>query len=69
MNTSTIINVILGLAAAFFGKNPAVQDVEVILPQIMTALTNAKAGTAFSVSFPESIDGKPGTSTFGWSPT
>lgn len=69
MNSSTIVNVILGLAATFFGKNPAVQEVEVILPQIMTALTNAKAGVAFSVSFPETIDGKPGLSTFGWSPT
>lgn len=68
MNTNTIINVILGLAAAFFGKNPAVQDVEIILPQIMTALTSAKVGEAFSVSFPESIDGKAGTSTFGWTP-
>jgi len=69
MNTSTIINLILSLAAEFFGKNPAVQDVEVILPQIMNAITNAKAGTSFSVAFPESIDGKPGTSTYGWSPT
>lgn len=69
MNSTTIVNVILGLAAAFFGKNPTVQEVEVLLPQIMTAITNAKTGEAFSVSFPESIDGKAGTSNFGWTPT
>lgn len=43
-------------------------EIEAVLPAIVTAIGNAKVGEAFSVSFPESIDGKAGTSTFGWTP-
>ena len=68
MNTATIISVLVTLAQAFFSKNPTVEEIVTILPELGTALGNAKAGAAFSVSIPESIDGKPGTSTFSWSP-
>lgn len=59
---------ILGLLPIFFKNNPTVDEIEVILPQIVGAIANAKTGQAFSVTFPESIAGKAGTSTFGWSP-
>jgi hypothetical protein len=63
------LQAILGLVGVFFAKNPTVDEIELILPQVVNAIANAKVGTAFSVSFPEAIAGKAGTSTFGWSPT
>jgi hypothetical protein len=66
---NSTLSTILALLPIFFSKNPTVMEIEAVLPQIMAAIDGAKAGTAFSVSFPESIDGKAGTSTFGWSPT
>jgi hypothetical protein len=68
MNTNQIIQILLGLLQAFFGSNPIVEDVEVVLPQILTAIANAKAGVAFSVSAPLSVDGKKGTFEFSWTP-
>jgi hypothetical protein len=65
---STTLNAILAILPIFFGNNPTVQEIEALLPMVLTAIANAKTGTAFSVSFPESIGGVKGTSTFSWSP-
>jgi hypothetical protein len=66
---NSTLQAILGLVGVFFAKNPTVEEIELILPQVVNAIANAKTGVAFSVTFPEAIGGKPGTSTFGWSPT
>lgn len=65
---SPTIQAILGLLQLFFSKNPTVEELLPIIEQGGAALANAKAGTAFSITFPESIDGKPGTSTLAWTP-
>ena len=62
------LTLIANLLQAFFAKNPLVEEIIPVLEQAGTAIANAKAGTAFSVSFPETIDGKTGTSTIGWTP-
>jgi hypothetical protein len=59
---------ILALLPVFFHNNPTVDEIEGLLPQVLMAIGGAKAGQAFSVSFPESIDAVKGTSTFSWSP-
>ena len=64
----TIVNSIVAILQLFFAKNPTVEEILPIIEQAGTALASAKAGTAFSISFAESIDGKAGTSTFGWTP-
>jgi hypothetical protein len=66
---NTTISGIIAILQLFFSKNPTVEEVLPIIEQAGTALANAKAGVAFSISFPEAIDGKAGTSTFGWAPT
>jgi hypothetical protein len=65
---NSTLSTILALLPIFFSKNPTVMEIEAVLPQIITAIDGAKNGTAFAVSFPESIDGKAGVSTFGWAP-
>lgn len=65
---NSTLSTILALLPIFFSKNPTVMEIEAVLPAIVTAIQSAKVGEAFSVSFPESIDGKAGTSTFGWAP-
>lgn len=69
MNTQEIISIILGLLQAFFGSNPTVEEIEVVVPQLIAALANAKAGKSFSVSFPLGVDGVKGNASFSWSPT
>lgn len=64
----TIVNSIVAVLQLFFSNNPTVAEILPIIEQAGTALASAKAGTAFTVSFPESIDGKAGVSTFGWTP-
>lgn len=66
---NSTLQTILALLPIFFSKNPTVDEIEVLLPQIINAIAGAKAGTAFSVTFPESISGHAGTSTFSWTPT
>jgi hypothetical protein len=63
------ISSILVILQLFFSKNQTVEDVIALVEAVGPALTSAKAGQAFSVSFPESIAGKAGTSTLSWSPT
>jgi hypothetical protein len=63
------LETILSFLGMFFAKNPTVDEIEAILPEVVAAITNAKAGQTFSVSFPESIDAVAGLSTFSWSPT
>jgi hypothetical protein len=65
---NTTLQAILGLLGVFFSKNPTVEEVEVILPQVVNAIAGAKAGTAFSVTFPESFAAVAGNSTFAWAP-
>lgn len=60
---------IVALLPIFFHHNPTVDAAEIVLPQVLTAITNARAGSAFTVSFPEAVGGHAGTSTFSWSPT
>jgi hypothetical protein len=66
---SPTISAIIGLLGLIFAKNPTVEELLPIIEQGGTALANAKAGTAFSITFPESIDGKAGTSTLSWTPS
>ena len=65
---SPTIQAILGLLQLFFSKNPTVEELLPIIEQGGTALAAAKAGTAFSITFPESIAGVAGTSTISWTP-
>lgn len=60
---------ILALLPLFFHSNPTIDEIELILPQVLGAITGAKAGTAFSVTFPESFNAVKGNSTFSWAPT
>jgi hypothetical protein len=66
---NTTLTAIVTLLQLFFAKNPTVEELLPIIEQAGTAFANAKAGTAFSVTFPEAFDGKPGTTTIAWSPT
>ncbi|MGB8265210.1 MAG: hypothetical protein WCE44_02690 [Candidatus Velthaea sp.] len=66
---NTTLQEILAVLGLFFSKNPTVAEIEALLPQILNAIAGAKAGTAFSVTFPLSVDAKPGAATFSWSPT
>lgn len=69
MNTATVVALVISLVQVFFAKNPTAEAIVGFLPQVSAAIASAKAGTAFSITFPEGIDGHPGTSTFSWSPT
>lgn len=69
MNESTIISGVVTILQLFFAKNPTVEEILPFIEQIGVALPAAQAGQAFSLSFPEIIGGKAGTSTLGWSPT
>lgn len=62
------LSLIATLLQTFFAKNPLVTEIIPILEQAGTAIGAAKAGTAFSITFPEAIDGKAGTTTVGWTP-
>ena len=66
---NTTLAEILSILGLFFGKNPTVAEIEAFLPQVLNAINGAKAGTAFSVSFPLSVDGKAGSASFGWTPS
>ena len=65
---NSTLSTIVGVLQMFFSKNPTAEEILSIIEQVGPAVVAAKQGQAFSVSFAESIDGKPGTSTFGWSP-
>jgi hypothetical protein len=65
---SPTISLLLGVIQALFAKNQTVEELVPIIEQGAAALAAAKAGTAFTISFPESIDGKTGTSTLSWTP-
>ncbi len=69
MSTQELIALALTLLQAIAGKNVVVQDIEVIVPQIETALASAASGGAASVAFPLSVYGKPFTASFNLSPT
>jgi hypothetical protein len=69
MSNNPTLVAIMTLLPLFFRNNPTVEEIEVLLPQIVGAIANAKAGSPFSVAFSESISGHPGTSTFSWSPS
>lgn len=62
------LSLIATLLQAFFAKNVLVEEIIPVIEQAGTAIANAKAGVAFSVTFPETIDGKVGVSTIGWTP-
>jgi hypothetical protein len=66
---NSTLSSILAILQLFFAKNPTVEEIITLIEAVGPALTSAKAGQAFSVSFPESISGKPGTTTLSWSPT
>jgi len=66
---NTTLAAILGLLPLFFQNNPTVAEIEALLPQVLSAIGNAKAGASFSVTFPIAIDGKAGSATFSWSPS
>lgn len=68
MNTSTLVALVVSIAGAFFKNNPTVNEIEVVLPQLATAFDAAKAGTAFSLNHPLSVDGKAGTFSASWTP-
>lgn len=69
MNTDAIVALLVSLMAAFFRNNPTVQEVEIVLPQLVSAFEAAKNGQAFSLAHPLSIAGKPGTFAASWSPS
>ena len=63
------LGTILALLPIFFRNNPTVDEIETLLPQIMGAIQNAKTGSPVTISFPETIAGHKGVSTFSWSPS
>lgn len=63
------IGAILAIVQLFFGNNPTVEEIEAFLPMVLTAISNAKTGSPFSVSFPLSVDADKGTATFSFSPS
>lgn len=65
---NTTIASIVAILQLFFSKNPTVEEILTMIEAVGPAIANAKAGQAFSVSFPESIAGKAGTSTLSWTP-
>ncbi len=66
---NTTLTEILSLLGIFFAKNPTVAEIESFLPQVLAAISSAKTGQAFSVTFPLSVDAKAGAATFAWSPS
>jgi len=64
-----VLPTILALLPIFFRNNPTVDEIEVLLPQVIGAINGAKSGTPFTVTFPETISGHKGVSTFSWSPS
>lgn len=64
-----VITTVLALLGTFFKNNATIEEVEVILPSVITAITSAKAGQAFSVNIPVKIDNVSGEVTFGWTPS
>lgn len=62
------ISAIFALVGIFFKNNPTLEEIEALVPPILSAVASAKAGTSFTVSFPEGFGGHPGISTFSWSP-
>ena len=66
--TNPTLSAIFAIVGLFFKNNPTVAEIETILPPVLEAVAAAKAGTAFSVSFPEGFGGHPGVSTFSWAP-
>ena len=66
---NSTLQTILALLPIFFHNNPTVDEIETLLPQVLGAINGAKAGTAFTVSFPEKFNAVAGTSTFSWTPT
>ena len=69
MSESTIIAGVVTILQLFFSKNPTVAEILPFIEQLGVAITNAQAGTAFAITFPETIAGKAGTSSVGWTPT
>ncbi len=65
---SSTLESVLSILGIFFRNNPTINEVESILPNVVTAISSAKAGQPFSVSFPERVAGVAGTSTFSWAP-
>ena len=59
---------ILAVLQIFFANNPTFEEIESILPAILTAVGNAKNGQAFQVTGPMSLKGKAGTFTLAWTP-
>jgi hypothetical protein len=67
---TTTISLILSLLQMFAGSNPTVEEVEVVLPLLITALANEKNGQAFSLpGIPLVLAGVKGAISIGWSPT
>jgi hypothetical protein len=56
------------LLSWFFAKNPTVEEILTFVPPIMNAISSAKAGQAFSVSFPLSVDAVKGSASLSWAP-
>jgi hypothetical protein len=63
-----IVASLIGLSQLFFGSNPLVEEIDTVLPALSSAIASAKAGQAFSVSIPLSVDAVKGNWSFSWSP-
>jgi hypothetical protein len=68
MNAQSYLTFILTTIQGLFAKNLAIQEIVPLLEAAYGAFESAKAGQAWSISFPEAIDGKPGMTTLAWSP-
>jgi len=69
MNTQEIVALVLALLQEFFANNPTVEEIEALLPVLLTAFANAKAGKAFELPvIPVSIDGVKGQFKGSWAP-
>lgn len=64
-----IISIVVTLLQTLFSKNQTIAELLPVIEQVGAAFLSARAGQPFTVSFPEAIDGKAGTTTVGWTPT
>lgn len=69
MNTDSIVMLVVGLMSTFLKNNPTAAEIEIVLPQLVSAFEAAVKGTAFSLSHNLSVGGKPGTFSASWTPS
>jgi hypothetical protein len=69
MSEQQVIALIESLLKEFFAKDPVVEEIIAIAPDLLKALSDAKSGKAFELPvLPLTLAGKAGKVKLGWAP-